>query len=112
MIILFKLKRFCFFIIFLSLYNVLSAQELSVRISPGIMNYGGDLQTKVYTFQNANFSIAADVMYRVDKFSLRGGITYGKVNGNDLNNTSYKDRNLSFFSNIADANLCLQYDFF
>src|SRR5437868_5893216 len=110
MLILFKIKRLYLLVIFCSLYHLLAAQELSVRISPGVMNYGGDLQSKVYTFQNANFSIGADLIYRVNKFSLRGGVTFGKVNGNDLNNTVYKDRNLSFYTNIADANLCLQYD--
>lgn len=106
-----KLK-FIFFCINVFIFcNTISAQEFSLQISPGIMNYGGDLQSKIYTFQNANFSIAADAVYRINKFSIKGGITYGKVNGDDLNNTRYKNRNLNFSSNIADANLCLQYDF-
>ena len=112
MIVLSKLKSLFFCVIFFVFYNAIVAQELSVQISPGLMNYGGDLQTNVYTFQNANFSIAAGIAYRVNKFSLRGGFTYGKVKGDDLNNTGYKTRNLSFYSNITDANFCLQYDFF
>ena len=92
--------------------NAISAQELSVQISPGLMNYGGDLQSKIYTFQNANFSIAAAAAYRINKFSIKGGVTYGKITGDDFNNTRFKYRNLNFSSNIADANLCLQYDIF
>jgi hypothetical protein len=111
MTVLSHLKHLSSCIFFFIFYNALSAQELSVRISPGIMNYGGDLQSKAYTFQNAKFSIAADVVYSVNKFSLRGGVTYGKIKGDDFSSTRYKDRNLSFFTNITDANLCLQYDF-
>lgn len=76
------------------------------------MNYGGDLQDKVYTFNQANFSFGAALLCRVNKISLRGGVNFGKVRGNDENNTKFKYRNLSFASNIVDGNLCLQYDFF
>ncbi|MEP6465563.1 MAG: DUF6089 family protein [Parafilimonas sp.] len=112
MLVLYKLRALFFCVIIFISYNPVKAQELSVQISPGIMNYGGDLQAAVYTFQNANFSMAANVIYRVKNFSLKGGVTYGKVKGDDLTNTGYKTRNLSFISNIADASLCLQYDLF
>jgi hypothetical protein len=86
------------------------AQEWGVQISPGLMNYGGDLQTKAYTFQQAHLSISAGLIYTIQKFSIRGDFTFGKVEGNDANNTKYKYRNLSFYSNISDVNLILQYD--
>jgi hypothetical protein len=112
MTVLSYLKRLSSCIIVLFFCSALSAQKLSVQISPGIMNYGGDLQSKVYTFQNAGLSVAADILYNIDKFSIKGGITYGKIKGDDLSSTKYKDRNLNFSTNIIDANLCLQYDFF
>lgn len=101
-----------FFCIILFIFQKPLYAQLSFQIAPGIMNYGGDLQTKGYTFQHANFSIAAALAYRINKISLRAGITYGKIYGDDLSNTGYKTRNLSFATNIADANLCLQYDLF
>ena len=76
------------------------------------MNYGGDLESSVYTFRHANFSIGADLAYRINKFSLRTGFNVGSVHGDDFTNTNYKHRNLSFSTNIFDANLSLQYDFF
>ncbi len=74
------------------------------------MNYGGDLQGKSYTFQQANASITAGVLYSINKLSLRTNFTFGKVHADDKI-SGYKPRNLNFTSNISDANLCLQYDF-
>lgn len=104
-------KRIFISIIAFILSNMLYAQELSVQVSLGLMNYGGDLQNKVYTLQQSQFSIGAGVMYRINKISIRGKFTYGKVKGDDLHNTQFKTRNLSFASNISEVNLCLQYDF-
>jgi len=105
-------RKIVFCVIVFIFQKTLHAQELSLQISPGIMNYGGDLQSDVYTFQHANFSIGANLAYRINKFSLRTGFNVGSVHGDDLNNTNYKNRNLSFSTNIFDANLSLQYDFF
>ena len=90
--------------------NIIHAQQLSLQISPGLMNYGGDLQNKVYTFQQSNFSLGAGVIYSINKISLRARLTYGKIKGDDLHNTKFKDRNLSFASNIGEASLTLEYD--
>ena len=48
-------KRIFAGFIFLLLCNAVPAQELSVQIATGLMNYGGDLQNKVYTFKQAQF---------------------------------------------------------
>lgn len=105
-----KLKYYLF--LFLLFGGSAFAQQVSVQLSPGMMNYGGDLQSSVYTFKGAKFSIGADVLYRISKFSIRSGIHFGKVQGSDAEFTNYKSRNLSFASNIVDGNLCLQYDVF
>ncbi len=104
-------KHFFFYIAILVFHYTLTAQNLSVQISPGFMNYGGDLQSKAYTFQHADFSIGVYAGYRINQFLLRAGFTTGKIHGDDLSNTGYKYRNLSFASSITDVNLCLQYDF-
>jgi opacity protein-like surface antigen len=87
------------------------AQNVSIQVSPGLMNYGGDLQNKGYTFQNANLSISGSLIYTINKFSIKGSLTYGNVGGNDSGSTKFKFRNLSFRSKIYEAGLCVQYDF-
>jgi hypothetical protein len=90
----------------------LHAQELSLQISPGLMNYGGDLQDNTFTFEQANFGIGADLMYRVNHVVIRGGFVYGKIRADDKLSTTYRFRNLSFQSNITELKLCLEYDLF
>ncbi|MEO8713188.1 MAG: DUF6089 family protein, partial [Parafilimonas sp.] len=104
------IKRIFFCALAIIFSNELHAQQLSMQISPGLMNYGGDLQNKVYTFQEANFSLSAGVIYSINKISLRSRFTVGKIKGNDLHNTKYKNRNLSFASNISEASVTLEYD--
>jgi hypothetical protein len=89
----------------------LEAQEMSLQIAPGLMNYGGDLQAKAFTFQQSNFTVGAELMYRVSHFALRGGIVYGKVSADDKQ-TGYKARNLNFQSHIGELKLCIEYDLF
>lgn len=105
-------RRIFFLIVVIFFYNNLTAQDLGVQVAPGLMNYGGDLQNKVYTFDQANFSVSAGLIYSINQFSLRGSFTYGKVSGDDARNTKFKYRNLSFFSTVSDVNLCLQYDIY
>jgi len=101
----------CLFV-FLCLISFISSNaQLSIQLSPGVINYGGDLQNKVYTFQDAQFSIGGSLMYSINKFTIRGGATFGKVGGDDSTNTGYTSRNLSFGSKVYEASLCLQYDF-
>jgi hypothetical protein len=99
-------------ICFLLFGQTVTAQQISIQLSPGLMNYGGDLQSAGYTFKGAGFSFGADVLYKISSFSVRGGVHYGKVQGSDADFTKYKSRNLSFASDIVDGNLCLQYDVF
>src|ERR1700739_1558214 len=102
-----KYQRLIICTIILFFHSYVFAQDVSLQISPGIMNYGGDLESKVYTFQHTRFAIGANLAYRVNKFSLRGGFTVGSIHGDDYNNTNYIKRNLSFSSNIFDVNFAL-----
>lgn len=107
----FKYKR-AFLCLPLLMFHCIINAQFSIQLSPGIINYGGDLQNKIYTFKQAGFSVGGALMYSVNKFSLRAGLTYGKVEGDDLSNTGYKQRNLSFKSSISEASLSLEYDLF
>jgi hypothetical protein len=102
----------CLFVFFCLIFFIHSNAQLSIQLSPGIMNYGGDLQNKVYTLQDAQFSIGGSLIYSIDKFGIKGSLTYGNVQGDDSTNTGFTGRNLSFGSKIYEASLCLQYDFF
>src|SRR5205823_5535774 len=101
--------KFAFILIICS--TLVHAQNLAIQVAPGIMNYGGDLQEKVYTFQNANFSIAGSLIYTIKKFSIKGTLTSGRIQGSDSASTKFQSRNLSFQSKVYEASLCVQYDF-
>ena len=98
-------------LLFFVFSNSLTAQNFGVYISPGLINYGGDLQQKVYTFSQASFSISGGVLYNINHFTIRGGFTYGKIQGNDSAG-AVPIRNLSFQSQLTEGNLCLEYDVF
>ena len=101
-------------LLFLTVFfqNSLRAQELSVQLSAGLMNYGGDLQQQTYSFTLAKPTIGATLAYRVNHFVIRTGFVYGTVSADDKQSSLYKMRNLNFSSSITEANLCLEYDLF
>lgn len=104
-----KKLPFALFILFLTCFkNAIRAQEFGLQINAGLMNYGGDLQGKAYTFDKAKITAGVNLRYQVDKFALRAGFNYGSVEGDD----KLVARNLSFKTNIAEGNLCLEYNFF
>ncbi|MFT4153923.1 DUF6089 family protein [Parafilimonas sp.] len=100
-----------FFALFLIISNSSVAQSFGIYVSPGIMNYGGDLQKKAYTFSQAEFAISGGLLYNFNHFTIRGSLTYGRIQGSDSTG-GYKGRNLSFKSKLGEGNLMLQYDLF
>jgi hypothetical protein len=108
-----KKLPFALFILFLTcLKTEIHAQQLGLQINAGLMNYGGDLQTKVYTFNEAELTAGANLLYQVNNFVLRAGFTYGSIQGDDKKIQQFAHRNLNFKSTITEASLCLEYDFF
>lgn len=89
--------------------STVDAQELSLQLNTGLMNYAGDLQPKGFTFSGSQLTGGAAAMVRVNHFVLRAGFNYGDVQGDDKQ-TINKVRNLNFKSAIAEFNGCLQYD--
>lgn len=112
MIIVQKIRRVIFYLLFLAFYNSLSAQDLGIYVSPGLINYGGDLQNTVYTFNQSGFVTGAGATYRIKKFVVRAGVTIGKIQGSDSASSQFKKRNLSFQSQIFEGSLGLEYDIF
>ena len=108
-----KKLSFALFILFLTcLKNKISAQDLGIQVHAGLMNYGGDLQSQVYTFKEAKLTAGVELRYQVNKFAIRAGVNYGSVQGDDKKIKAFVNRNLNFKSNITEANLCLEYNFF
>ena len=95
---------------------VASAQKLHADLFLGISNYQGDLQGKRFTLSQSQPAIGLGVSYDLsDKFILRTGFSYGKVEGDDKKNSTAKGiefRNLSFKSNITELHLGTEYNLF
>ena len=105
-------NKHIFFSVCTIIFSTVLQAQFSVQLTPGLMNYGGDLQNTAFTFQKDNFSIGGALIYRISKFSLRAGLNYGKIRGDDQSNTGYDFRNLSFETKVGEASLSLQYDLF
>jgi len=91
------------------------SQRLSVDLMPGLMNYGGNLQTRGITYIEAQFGFEVGLEYRLsDKFGLRGDYLTGKLEGSDKFATNSFDinRNLSSTTLINEVSLSLEYDIF
>lgn len=105
--ILRRLKYTLFVISSLFLKFNVDAQELSVQLNAGLMNYGGDLKTTFFTLDQSKFTAGANILFSVNRFVLRAGFAYGSIQAND----KFATRNLNFKSTITDFNFCLEYDF-
>src|SRR5215204_2656309 len=92
-------------------FSVINAQKVHLTLFGGISNYQGDLQSKRFTFQQANAAFGIGGLYDfTNKLHLRGNVTLGKVSGSDVLSSTYRARNLSFSSPLTDVHLGLEYD--
>ncbi|MEP6711544.1 MAG: DUF6089 family protein [Ferruginibacter sp.] len=113
------MKYLCLFIcLFICLHIPFAAtsQRLHGDFYGGIANYQGDLQGKRFTFKSAGPAFGLGLSYDItDKFIVRGIATYLKIGGDDKNNstaTGVTFRNLNFKSQVLEAQLALEYNFF
>lgn len=90
----------------------LAAQHLFVEVGGGMMNYGGDLQDKLFTFNQANSALSAGVGYRFsDYFSVTASLLRGKLAASDAKtNPERYRRNLSFYTNITEGSARLSFN--
>ena len=102
-----KLSLAALIIIFLS-FNA-DAQKFHVNLFAGASNYQGDLQDKRFTLSQSHLAGGLGFSYDLtENFSVRSGITLGKVSGDDKLGRN-KFRNLNFASNLTEFNLGLEY---
>lgn len=88
-------------------------QKSSVHLGIGYSNYGGDLQQKFYTLQQAGFARNIGVGYNLSsRLHLRGEYTFGKIKADDKLNSKpvLQQRNLNFAANLFETSVNLQYD--
>lgn len=95
-------------VFFIASINGYSQNTTELGVFGGISNYQGDLVDKVYMSRFTK--AAAGVMLSrsiTDRISLRGGLTYTKVTGDDRYNTKtyLQARNLSFTTSITELSL-------
>lgn len=92
-----------------------NAQYSEFGIAAGVANYQGDL-APIITFDNIDIGVtkgAIGILGRTNFnrfFSLRGGLTYGKVGADDR--ISGKERNLRFESDIFEASIIAEFNIF
>jgi hypothetical protein len=100
----------------ISLFFSVSAltQSFTLNIGTGLMNYGGDLQSSRFTFNQSHPCITAGIGIKIrDHLTTNFSVTAGKISASDAKGKArYRGRNLSFGSSIGEASLTLQYDLF
>jgi len=96
----------------LLLSSAIYSQRFSVNIGGGMINYGGDLQESVFTFNQSNKAFEAGASYKFSNyFSVNASITTGKLAASDAKtNPQRARRNLSFYTNLTEENLTLKFD--
>ena len=86
------------------------AQNLHLTLFGGFSNYQGDLQDKRFTLDQSHPAFGIGGLYEItSNLYARANVTFGKISGDDKNNSKNAVRNLSFSSPITDINLGLEY---
>jgi opacity protein-like surface antigen len=99
-------SRYCFFLLLSTISVKAIAQDIYLNVMGGFANYQGDIQSKRFTINQAGAAFGAQLIYELSpRIALRGGITYGKIQGSDAKsgNSAQIKRNLSFESNIFEG---------
>lgn len=104
------MKRNILVISYLLFSTILPAQKIFVHVGAGVMNYSGDLQSKVYTLNQADADIQVGVGYQFSQhFTVNYFIATGKLKGSDAKtNVNRTPRNLSFYSSIGETAFTLE----
>ena len=103
------MKSFLVFLLTMFITTGTFAQKFSVDLYGGVSRYLGDLQDQSLSFSQAHLAGGIGVSYTLsDHFSLRTGVLFGKLSGDDKLGRN-KQRNLNFTSSLTDIHLGLQY---
>jgi hypothetical protein len=88
----------------------IDAQRLYFNIGGGMINYGGDLQDKLFTFDQANHAFSLGASYKLSKYiAVSAAFNTGKLAAADFkSNSSLSRRNLSFYSTLSEGSLTFE----
>ena len=89
------------------------SSKISVLAGAGTANYFGDLLQYNRFFSQPGFAVSAGASYSVtNQLSVRIDVAFLQVKAADRNNkgTQYKERNLSFKSNIFDVSAAAEFN--
>ena len=103
--------KITFSLLLLLITQACFAQEWQLEIMPAFSGYHGDLTQKAININEYKPAINVNLKYNTGDFvNFRLGLAYGSVGASDKNNTNpgIIARNLSFKSNIYEANLMLE----
>ncbi len=104
------MKQFSIFFLLITTVVFTNAQKMYVTAFGGFSNYQGDLQDKRFTLNQSHPAVGAGFAYEItDKLLARANATFGKLSGDDKQNTKNAARNLNFTSGITDIHIGLQY---
>lgn len=90
-------------------------RKVNLTLFGGFSNYSGDLQEKRFTLDQAHKAFGAGLSLRLKpKLMLHGTLKKGRVAADDKFSSRQlnRERNLSFFSNIYEAALTVDYSLF
>src|SRR5690242_18278327 len=93
-----------FTLLFFFLRGFLHAQTILAHLGSGLINYGGDLQKRKYTFNQSHGFIQVGMSLQWGShYIVDYSIAAGKISAKDSRNSDAEkqERNLSFFSNIG-----------
>lgn len=86
-----------------------AAQGLHLSLFLGTSNYKGDLQDKVFTFDEAHLAGGLGFSYDLsNRVAVRAGFKIGKLSADDKNGPN-KARNLNFTSQLTEGDIDIQY---
>jgi hypothetical protein len=90
-------------------------ERFHLGLGTGLTNYYGDLEQSEILLRTKTFGVGGYASYNFfSNFNLRAGFNFGKVSAFDSKNKnpSYIKRNLSFYTNIQEVNLLLEFSIF
>ncbi|MEP7318407.1 MAG: DUF6089 family protein [Panacibacter sp.] len=90
-------------------------QRMFFNAGGGLINYGGDLQTKSFTLKQSNLTYSIGATYQFwYNFAVTASILRGKVGATDAKATTpdHVSRNLSFASNITEVSAVFEASLF
>jgi hypothetical protein len=103
------MKSFLLSLSFLLISLVSTSQGLHLNLFLGTSNYQGDLQDKVYSFDQAHLAGGIGLSYDLTKhLSVRANFKIGKISADDKKGRN-KARNLNFSSELTEGDIDLQY---